>query len=262
MRCILMYICVILCDPVCYIFILHSVFVRRFAGTSGEGKSVEAGSVELEEPLEVTLRSCSATWLDETHRTQSHPQSLKRSQAQKESKSVKKSQEAEAEETRTARTKQDLRHRENHGADPRWSRSFLGYCERPTLRLFMTLYDSLDLRQSFTCLGDMNVHCPAFASEQVGLHHWSLKPWLVRFRVFRLYRVFRLCRIFRLRVFRLCRLSPLGQIPGEWQNWQRRCLNHHESASFIINPWLMDLMATTKCQCDWPLRSLVQKTVQ
>jgi hypothetical protein len=39
-------------------------------------------------------------------------------------------------------------------------------------------------------------------------------------------------------------------------------LNHHESASFIINPWLMDLMATTKCQCDWPLRSLVQKTVQ
>ena len=83
-------ISVYLCDLVCYIFILHSVFVRRFAGTSGEGKSVEAGSVELEEPLEVTLRSCSATWLDETHRTQSHPQSLKRSQAQKESKSVKK----------------------------------------------------------------------------------------------------------------------------------------------------------------------------
>lgn len=52
---------VYLCDPVCYIFILHSVFVRQFAGTSGEGKSVEAGSVELEEPLEVTLRSCIAT---------------------------------------------------------------------------------------------------------------------------------------------------------------------------------------------------------
>lgn len=32
--------------------------------TSGEGKSVEAGSVELEDPLEVTLRSSNSTSQD------------------------------------------------------------------------------------------------------------------------------------------------------------------------------------------------------
>ena len=130
MRCILLHIGVIPCVVTpCYTFILQyftECLCQRIC-TSGEGKSVEAGSVELEEPLEVTLRSSKVQHdlMRRIARTQARTQTSQTTKPppnHHESPKRKKSE-------NLSRSREKPRKQRTY---PRWSGNILRYYEKAT----------------------------------------------------------------------------------------------------------------------------------